>query len=92
MIEGDIRRDMTVDTDQKYQEKVEAAANMICQPKQRYHLNKRNKKMAIPDVEECFHVSSYPMLESTGLNTDVSYRVAKMRVATLLGEIVRLHQ
>ena len=44
MIEGDIRRDMTVDTDQKYQEKVEAAANMICQPKQRYHLNKGIKR------------------------------------------------
>ena len=32
-IEGDIRREMTVDTDQKYREKVEAAANMICQLK-----------------------------------------------------------
>ena len=29
VIEVDIRIEMTIDTDQKYQEKVEAAANMI---------------------------------------------------------------
>ena len=34
VIEGDIRREMTVDTDQKYQEKVEAAAKTLCQMKQ----------------------------------------------------------
>ena len=33
VIEGYIRREMTVDTDQKYQEKVEADANMLCQLK-----------------------------------------------------------
>ena len=33
MTEGDIRTYMTVDTDQKYQEKVEAAANMLIQMK-----------------------------------------------------------
>ena len=62
MIEGYIRREMTVDIDQKYQEKFEASANMICQLKQIYHINKMNKYMAIPDVEEVSHVSSYPLL------------------------------
>ena len=52
MIEGDIRREMTVDTDQKYQETVEAAVNMIFQLKQRDHINKGHDKMAIPSVEE----------------------------------------
>ena len=51
MIEGDIRREMTVDTYQKYKEKVEAAANMICQMKQRDHLNKGRENMVIPSVE-----------------------------------------
>ena len=40
MVEGDIRREMTVDTDQKHQEKVEAPANIICQLKQRDPINK----------------------------------------------------
>ena len=40
MIEGDIRREATVDIDQQYQEKVEAAANMLCQLKQRDQPNK----------------------------------------------------
>ena len=40
VIEGDIRREMTVYIDKKYQEKVEAAAKMLCQLKQRYQLNK----------------------------------------------------
>ena len=40
VIEGDYRRDMTVDTDQKYQENVEASANILCQLKQRDHINK----------------------------------------------------
>ena len=62
VIEVNIRRDMTVDIDQKYQEKVEAAAKMLCQLKQRYQLNKGHNEMAIPAVEEVLHVSSYPLL------------------------------
>ena len=52
LIEGGIIREMTVDTDQKYQEKVEAAVNMICQLKQRYQLNKGHYNIAVPAVEE----------------------------------------
>ena len=62
VIEGDIRREMTVDTDQKYQEKVEAAANIIFQLKQRDHPNKGHGEMDIPGVEEVTRVSSYPLL------------------------------
>ena len=40
MIWADIRREMTADIDQKHQDKVEAAANMIFQQKQIYQLNK----------------------------------------------------
>ena len=40
VIEGDIRREMTVDTDQKYQETVEAAANIYFQLKQMNQINK----------------------------------------------------
>ena len=58
MIEGDIRREMTVDTDKKYEEKVEAAAKMLCQLKQIYHLNKGHDEMDIPEAKEVFHVSS----------------------------------
>ena len=64
MIEGDIRREMTVDTGQKYQEKFEAASKMLCQLKQIDRLNKWNDYMDIPAVEEVLHVSSYPLLES----------------------------
>ena len=92
MIEGDIRREMTVDTDQKYQEKVEAATKVLCELKQIYQLNKGHDDMAIPYVEEFFHVSSYPLIESMGFYTDISDEVAKMRAATLLEEIVCLHQ
>ena len=53
---------MTVDTDQKYQEKVEAAANMIFQLKQRDHFNKGHKNIAILSVEEFLHDSSHPLL------------------------------
>ena len=53
---------MTVDTDQKYQENVEASANIIFQLKQRDHINKGNENMAMSAVEEVFHVSSYPLL------------------------------
>ena len=62
MIEGDIRGEMTLDTYQKYQEKVEAAANMLIQQKQIDRLNKGHDKMDIPSVEEVSHVSSYPLL------------------------------
>ena len=48
--------------------------------------------MAIPAVEEILNVSSYPILESMGFGTDISDGVAKMRSATLLGEIVLPHQ
>ena len=83
---------MTVYTDQKYQENVEAAANMLYKLKQRDHLNKGHANMAISAVEEFLHVSSYPMIESVGFDTDISDGVAKMRAAALLGDIVRLHQ
>ena len=62
MIEGDIRREATVDIDQQYQEKVEAAANMLCQMKQRDHTNKGHDEMDIPAVEEVLNVSSYPLI------------------------------
>ena len=42
---------MTVDIYQKYQEKVEAAANMLCQMKQKYNLNKGHEEMTITYVE-----------------------------------------
>ena len=48
--------------------------------------------MAVTALEEVLHVSSYPMLESMGFNTDISDGVSKMRVSTLLGEIFHLHQ
>ena len=53
---------MTVDTDQKYQEKFEADYNMLFQMKQMDNLNKGHNNMYIPDVEEVPHVSSYPLL------------------------------
>ena len=78
--------------DQKHQENVLAAANMICQMKQRYMLNKRHDKMDEPAVEEFPHVSIYPILEYMGVDTDISDGVSKMRASTILGDIVRLHQ
>ena len=92
MIGVDIIREMIVDTDQKYQEKVEGAANMLFQIKQRYHINKVHDEVAIIVVEEFFHVSRYPLLESMGFDTDISDVVTKIREATLLGDIFRLHQ
>ena len=83
---------MNVDTDQKYQENVGADANMFFQLKQRYQLNKGHEDMAIPYVEEVFHVSNYPLLETMGLDTDIFDGVVKMRASTILGEIVRLRQ
>ena len=92
MIEGYIRRKMTVDTNQKYQEKVETAANMLCQLKQRDQLNKGHGDMDIPAVEEVLNVSSYPLLEYVGFDTDIYDGVAKMRAAAPLGDIFHLHQ
>ena len=43
VIDGEIRREMTVDTYQKYQETVEAAANMLCQLKQRDQLKTESR-------------------------------------------------
>ena len=48
--------------------------------------------MAILDVDDVSNVSSYPLLESMGVDTDIYYGVAKMRAATILGKIVHLHQ
>ena len=53
---------MTVDKYQKYQEKVEAAAIMLCQLKQIDKVNKGYEEMTTPDVEELSCVSSYPIL------------------------------
>ena len=75
---------MTVYTDQKYQEKDEAAANVIFQLKQIYHLNKGYDNMYIPDLEEVLHVYSYPLPEYMGFNTDISDGVTKMRAAIVL--------
>ena len=54
MIEGYFRRDINVDTDQKYRENVGADANMFFQLKQRDQLNEGHDNMAIPYVEEFF--------------------------------------
>ena len=48
--------------------------------------------MAIPAVKEVSSVSSYPLLEYMDFNSDIYDRVEKVRAATLLGDIVRLHQ
>ena len=37
-------------------------------------------------------MSSYPLIEYMGFDTDISDGVKKMRAATLLGDIVLLHQ
>ena len=68
MIEGGIRRDVTVYKDQKYKEKDEAAANILCQLKQIDQFNKGHDKMDISAVEEFLHVSRYPLLESMGFD------------------------
>ena len=78
VIEGDISREMTVNTDQKYQETVEAAANMLFQLKQMDQLNIGHNNMAIPDVEEVSHVSGYPLLKYMGFDTDISDEVEKL--------------
>ena len=35
---------------------------------------------------------SYPLMEYTGFDTGIFYGVVKMRAATILGDIFRLHQ
>ena len=62
VIEGDIRRDVTVDIDQKYQEEVEAAENTLFQLKRRYQINKGRDYMNIPPAEEVLHLSRYALL------------------------------
>ena len=57
--------------DQKHQEMFKAVANMICQMKQRYKINKRHDTMDEPSVEEFLHVSIYPILEYMGVDTDI---------------------
>ena len=69
---------MTVDTDQKYQENVEADANMILILKQRYQLNKGHGDMVITYVEEVSHGSSYLLLEYMSFDSDISKRVTKI--------------
>ena len=68
---------MTVDIEQKYQEQVQADDSMICLLKQIYQLNKGHDEMAIPAMEEVYHVSSYTLIESMGFDTDISDGVAK---------------
>ena len=53
---------MTVDTDQKHQERFEASTNTLYQLKQRDQPNKGHGDMDISDVEVVFHVSIYPLL------------------------------
>ena len=65
---------------------------MLCKLKQGYQINKGHEEMDIPALEEVLHVSRYPLLESMGFDADISDGVAKMRAATLLGDIARLHQ
>ena len=48
--------------------------------------------MVIPAVEKILHVYIYPMLEYMGFDTDISDGFAKMRAATVLGDIFGLHQ
>ena len=75
---------------------------MICQLKQRYYqleiyiiicqIKKVHDELAIADVEKVAHVSSYPILEYIGFDTGISDEVAKMRAATLLGDIFHIHK
>ena len=66
--------------------------NMICQLKQRDNTNKGNDYMDVPSVEEVSRMTIYPLIEYMGFGTDVSDGVAKMRAATILGDIFHLHQ
>ena len=93
---------MTVETDQTYQETVEETANMLCRMKQRddhlvilflvFHINKWYNDMSLPNLGEVTNVYRYHLLEYIGFGTGIYDRDKKMRVATLLGDILRLHQ
>ena len=93
---------MNVETNQQYQETVELYANVIFQLKQRYdklsiyivlcQIKKLRNDMDLPDVEDLVHVSSYPILEYMGFDTGIYDGFAKMRAATILGDILRLHK
>ena len=48
--------------------------------------------MDITYMQEVLNVYSYPLMEYTGFDTGIVYGVVKMTAATLLGEIVCLHQ
>ena len=48
--------------------------------------------MAIIDVEEVLKMSIYPLLESMGFDTGIYDGFAKLRAATILGDILRLHK
>ena len=48
--------------------------------------------MDIPAVEKISHMSSYPLLEYMGFDTDISDGYIKTRTAPILGEIFRLYQ
>ena len=65
---------------------------MIFHMKQRYQINKGHEEMDIPALEEVLHVSSYPLLESMGFDTDIFDGVAKIRAGIILGDISLLHQ
>ena len=65
---------------------------MIFQLKQRDQLNKGRDDINLLAVEEVFHVTSYPLPESMGFDTNIYDGVTIMRAATLLVDIVRLRQ
>ena len=75
---------------------------MLCQLKQRddrldisiiiFQIKKWHDGLDIIAVEEVAHVSSYPILESMGFYTGLCVGVAKIRAATLLGDIVHIRQ
>ena len=93
---------MTVDTDQQYQEIVEAASNMICQLRQKYdrlvitinicQINEGHDYLDIPAVEEVAHMSSCPILESMDFDIGIYDGVPKMREDTLLVDIFCPHK
>ena len=75
---------------------------MLCQLKQRddrldisiiiFQIKKWHDGLDIIAVEEVAHVSSYPILGSMGFYTGLCVGVAKIRAATLLGDIVHIRQ
>ena len=57
-----------------------------------FHIKKVRGSLAITAMEEVVHVSSYPVLEYMCFDTGLTDGFTKMRAATLLGDIVHLHQ